>query len=339
MSNSKGYFVELPEYKIFARFYGLVEEENLPSLLNSLYHQQILNWSLLANAYNALATVKTRVLQCNTFSVILQWNPQRLHNTQANVDPEAIRTRRCFLCCQNLFSEQQGIVYKDRYFVLLNPAPIFDRHCTVVTIEHREQVILPHFFSMLELSHDLDNKYTVLYNGPACGASAPDHFHFQLIPWRSLPVEKDVVEPKRRKVLHYQSHLSLVSLKQYGRAVLVIESDDKEILNSTVEHLFMQWKTFGNAFPEPMVNIICSYQEGMWRAILFPRKKHRPDAYYLQGENQLLISPGAIDMGGVLITPRQKEFETLTAKSVEMIFEEVSEQEEFVERLVAHLHQ
>jgi diadenosine tetraphosphate (Ap4A) HIT family hydrolase len=339
MSNNKGDFVELPEYKIFARFNGLVEEENLPSLLNSLYSRQISNWSLLANAYDAFANVKTRVLQCDTFSVILQWNPQRLHSTQANVDPEAVRTRRCFLCYQNLFPEQQGIVYKDRYFILLNPAPIFDRHCTVVTIEHREQVILPHFSSMLELSRDIDNKYTVLYNGPACGASAPDHFHFQLIPWRSLPVEKDVVEPKRRKVLHYQPHLSLVSLKQYGRAVLVIESDDKEILNSTVERLFTHWKTFTSALSEPMVNIVCSYQEGMWRALFFPRKKHRPAAYYLQGENQLLISPGAIDMGGVLITPRQKEFDTLTAESVQMIFEEVSEQEEFVERLVAHFHQ
>lgn len=319
---------------LFAKFDGSVA---LPLLLEQLFEEQCLHWKELRTAIERLSTVQTRTIDCETFSVLLQWNPKRLQNVQANVTPEALRQRSCCLCMENLPEEQKGILYKDTLFILCNPSPIFPHHATVVHTQHFPQEFFPYLEFMISLAEEADNAYTLLYNGPQCGASAPDHFHFQLIPWRSLPVETDAVEPQRRKLLHYQPHLSVSTLQHYCRAVLIVESDQRKEMLSGVEKILNALKKRKQQTEEPMLNALCSYQQEVWRLILFLRRKHRPDRFYATGDEQILISPGVIDMGGVLITPREREFKNFTPHQVMDLYHEMSESEEYLQETMAEV--
>ena len=86
---------------------------------------------------------------------------------------------------------------------------------------------------------------------------------------------------------------------------------------------------------EPMMNIAGFYKEKTWRLVIFPRRKHRPDAFFKEGEARVVVSPGVIDLGGLLITPVQKDFERLDAATVESIYREVSLEGKIVERAIA----
>ncbi|MCX7985059.1 MAG: DUF4922 domain-containing protein [Bacteroidetes bacterium] len=320
------------------RVYATYDEhscQSLIELIHSLFRQQQQEWELLRKAVASLDSFETRLINCGKLSLRVQWNPQRLASVQARVHPDDLRRRPCFLCEEHLPEPQRAIAYRTLYWILCNPAPIFNHHCTVVTQHHTPQRFLPHLSVMLKLARDVDNTFTVLYNGPACGASAPDHFHFQLIPWRSLPVETESVDPHRRKVLHYQPHLLLCTLSEFKRSVIILESDREHEIVTALHTLIDHWITMRSTADEPLFNALCSYQQDLWRIIIFPRTKHRPDAFYKPESEQFLISPGVIDMGGVLIAPRQKEFRTLTGKTILAFYHEVSEPDDFVTTLIS----
>ena len=174
--------------------------------------------------------------------------------------------------------------------------------------------------AMLDLARDLSPDYSVFYNGPECGASAPDHLHFQASPRRAIPVEWDAVDVRRRKRFYYKNHVAGFTLMNYGRTVIIIESSDKNQLLAFILKLFDEWKKILCLTKEPMTNILCSYQEDIWRLIIFPRRKHRPDIYFKEGDDRVLISPAAVDMGGLIVTPMKKDFLNVDAKLIENIF-------------------
>ena len=119
----------------------------------------------------------------------VQFNPGRYISTSAKVDEKSINDRKCFLCPANLPEEQKGILYEEEYLILGNPFPIFPEHFTIPNINHVPQQIKNNFPLMLKLTKDLSKHYVVLYNGPKCGASAPDHFHFQAGTKNFMPIE------------------------------------------------------------------------------------------------------------------------------------------------------
>src|SRR4030042_5349764 len=163
---------------------------NIAAQTEALFENQIKSWQLAKTNYNDLAKVKLRILHCNGHEIFIQFNPNRILSSAAKVDHQSISARPCFLCEKNRPVEQQCIIYRTHYAILVNPYPVFTRHLTIPTIHHVPQAIMDNFATMLYLAKDL-NKYVLIYNGPNCGASAPDHFHFQAVMTDIMPVHAD----------------------------------------------------------------------------------------------------------------------------------------------------
>lgn len=316
--------MRLTSQRIFTIHPELNPGAPLPERLQQLLADQQRSWRQLSEGYRALRDVGTRELPCDGFTVRLQFNPRRIVSTGARVDEQSIKARPCFLCVENLPDEQRGILYHGTFLILCNPAPIFERHFTVSHTNHTGQAIEPAVETLLDLSRDLGPGYTVFYNGPRCGASAPDHLHFQACPSNVLPIELEAVEPSRRVSVRKEGTVSAFTLSRCGRSVIVVESRDAKETAHVLRKLLESMRTRLGIVEEPMVNILCTFGYDAWRLIIFPRKKHRPDAYFLEGNDRILISPAAVDLGGLVVTPVEKDFMSVDAKTMEGIYTEVS---------------
>ena len=323
--------------KVFSRFNTADNIGTLPKMCIELFTQQRSVWSQMNKGYADLEFVKTREIICNGFTVKVQFNPKRIISTGANTDPQAIKERECFLCLEHLPEQQKGILYRNEYLVLCNPVPIFQKHFTISNTRHTPQNFESSIDVMLDLARDLSPDFTVFYNGPRCGASAPDHLHFQASPRRAIPVESDAVDVKRRKRLYYRDHVAGFTLLNYDRPVILIESTDRQRLLEFIHKMIIKWKGILHLSEEPMMNVLCSYQEELWRLIVFLRCKHRPDLYFKSGDERLLISPAAVDIGGLIVTPLEKDFLRIDAKLIEDVFSEVSEKQEIVTKILEAL--
>jgi ATP adenylyltransferase/5',5'''-P-1,P-4-tetraphosphate phosphorylase II len=250
----------------------------------------------------------------------VQFNPARIISSAAKVDPETIRVRKCFLCPDNLLPEQKAVPFKEDYIILVNPFPIFPRHLTIPDIQHVDQRILPRIGDMLDLAEALDD-LIIFYNGPKCGASAPDHVHFQAGNKGFLPIENEWKYKKAGEVVDYgKAFLSF--LNDAPRATLVIEAESKDDAIALFKTVYdsMELKQGDD---EPMMNVLAWYEERKWIVCIFPRELHRPSYYYSEGDANILISPASIDMGGVFITPLEKDFDKITAGDIQRILSEV----------------
>jgi len=306
----------------------------LPERLQQLLEDQKRAWPDLADGYNALDAVKTRDIHCDGYSVTLQFNPRRIKSTGARLDEQSLKARRCFLCVENLPDEQRGILYQDDFLVLCNPAPIFQRHFTISHVTHREQSLEAFPGSFLDLARELSPSYTVFYNGPKCGASAPDHLHFQACPSNILPIETLAVDESRRILKRKENAVSISTLNNCGRQVVVIECTDRKGGEEAIHRLLGAMRKSLHVEAEPMVNVLCSFNQATWRLIVFPRSKHRPDVYFRQGDDRVLISPAAVDLGGWIVTPMEKDFVSVDADMVESIFREVSLNSQVVDQIL-----
>ncbi len=324
------------DQKIFRTYYAS-STEPLSNLYSSLFLAQEKAWPRLAEGIAALNTVHVRTLPCDGYTVQVQWNPKRIQSTGAKVDAQSIRERKCFLCMANLPAEQQGILYRNDFLLLCNPAPIFHHHGTVSHIHHIPQEIEQAFAQLLDLAKDLAPHFTLFYNGPQCGASAPDHLHFQASPAGKIPIEQESLDPGRRKGLKTIGRVRLSTLKNYGRAILVLESEDHSELSSVFLEVSSAIRSAVSAAQEPPLNIICTYTGDRWRLFVIPRTKHRPDIYFQEGEEKVLISPASVDLGGLLITPLEKDFHRVTAELVQSVFQEVTLEQSVFNRIVEQL--
>lgn len=285
-----------------------------------LFDSQLNDWDTARNNYEALARVKAKSFNVNGNTCNVQFNPARITSSAAKIDPKSISERKCFLCRENLPPQQEGIVFKEHYLILVNPYPIFPRHLTIPDIRHTDQRIKDRIADMLDLSEALDD-FIIFYNGPKCGASAPDHLHFQAGNKGFLPLER---EWKRRiggqtlglgdSVVGY--------LNDAPRATLVIESGRKEEAVQLFRIVYDSMEQHPDD-PEPMMNILAWYEAGRWVIFIFPREKHRPACYYAEGDANILLSPASVDLGGVFITPLEKDFNKITASDIASILEEV----------------
>lgn len=322
--------------KIFA-VYNRGSSASLSELSVQLLGAQRISWAQLAEGSASLASVVVREVKCSGSSAYLQFNPQRIVSTAAKVDAKTIRERKCFLCIVNLPPAQKGILYIGEFLILCNPAPIFNNHFTISNIKHIPQSIESFAGIFLQLAKDLSPVLTVFYNGPKCGASAPDHMHFQASPTGVIPVERDAAESSRRVLKAQKGAVVLYTLQNYGRQVVVFESEDKQSIEATLLKFISAMRTIVSVTEEPMLNILCSYGPQGWRLIIFPRKKHRPDVFFKEGNEKVLISPAAVDIGGLIVTPMEKDFTTVDARMIEGIFTEVSLETETVESILNQL--
>lgn len=280
------------------------------------------DWELARKNYAGLKNVKTRKLAYDGFDMVVQFNPERIRSSAAKVDTKSIEARPCFLCQQNLPNEQRGIPVLEKYMILVNPFPIFPEHLTIPHEDHTDQLIEDKFGDMLNLAKLLED-FTVFYNGPKCGASAPDHFHFQAGIKRFMPIERDYKKGLFFHDAKNKDGLEIIRWSQYIRTILTYSGRDKNKIVEAFSKLFTKLKALQPEETEPMLNILASFEGSRWTIHVFPRKLHRPWQYFEDGEKQIVLSPASVDMGGVLITPREEDYNKLSMGDARDIFEQV----------------
>ncbi|MGZ3613738.1 MAG: DUF4922 domain-containing protein, partial [Thermodesulfobacteriota bacterium] len=325
---------DIIKQKIYSTFDGKGSPKPLPELCLGLQSEQKKTWQDLQEGYELLKEVRERDIFCNGFSVRLQYNPGRMKSSTADVREKDVKERQCFLCLEHLPEGQKGILHRSEYLVLCNPMPVFSSHLTVSHIDHRGQSISENIGTLLQLMEDFGSGWTLLYNGPRCGASAPDHLHFQAVPSGKMPIEKEIEETRRLTFARQVEGVPLVLLRDVGREIVMLQSDDRSKVGAVLERFLSALKKILLIAEEPMINIAGSYSEKKWRLIIFPRRKHRPDIFFKEGDARVVVSPGVIDMGGVLITPVVKDFERLNATAVENIYREVTLESKLVEKAI-----
>ena len=293
----------------------------MKNLIQQLIDEQLQDWELAKSNYAALENIQTKDLDLNGHIYKVQFNPTRIASSAAKVDKQSLQARKCFLCSSNLPPQQKGIPFMDKYQILLNPFPIFPKHLTIPNINHTDQLIGGGFEDMLNLAEVIDD-YVIFYNGPKCGASAPDHAHFQAGSKGFLPLEKDFNSYAKEPVVEL-ANASLSKLTDEHRSILVIESTQKQAIINLFKMVYdaMDVKE-GEA--EPMMNLLAWKDKCKWIVCIIIRAKHRPDCFQAEGEKNLLVSPASVDMGGVIITPLEKDFEKITKENIADILKEVS---------------
>ncbi len=267
------------------------------------------------------------------FDMEVQFNPGRIRSSAAKVDARSIEARPCFLCQKNLPKEQRGIPVLGHYLILVNPFPIFPEHLTIPHLSHIDQSIEDKFMDMLELSEVLED-FTLFYNGPKCGASAPDHFHFQAGIKGFLPIEKDYKKSPFHHKVKAINGIDIIRWTDYLRTMLTFSGKDKKQLVSNFELLFDKLKKLQPEESEPMLNILASWEADSWTVHIFPRKLHRPWQFFEKDEKQILLSPASVDMGGMLITPREEDFDKISMNDVRDIFNQVCLEEKKFEDII-----
>jgi ribosomal protein S18 acetylase RimI-like enzyme len=324
----------LLHHKTYAFFDERQKSNALPALCLELLSDQKKAWQDLRDGYESFKNVRERDLSCRYFRVRIQHNPGRLKSCTAGTGPNSENRQPCFLCLDHLSQGEKGILYQNEYLILCNPMPILSSHFTVSHLDHRLQAIDEHIGTFLQLMVDLGPGWVILYNGRQCGASAPEHLHFQAARSGRMLIEKEIREGKRLALVKEMDDVLFYRVNNLGREAILLEGSDP----MAVEHVF---KGFLNGLQnvlllneEPMINIVGFYEGRKWRLIVFPRRKHRPDAFFKEGNDRVVVSPGAIDMGGLVITPVERDFECLDAAAVKIIYREVSLGEETVEKAI-----
>lgn len=292
------------------------------SAVNELFSVQLREWELAGTNYGLLSKVKTRKLNPGGFEVLVQFNPERIRSSAARVDSKTIEARACFLCAKNRPEQQQGLSFENDLTVLVNPFPIFNKHLTIPSEFHIDQRIVNNMDSMLSLAKALP-EFVIFYNGPQCGASAPDHFHFQAGSRRFLPLEHDYLAKKFASAFCGQKGLEIWHWSGYLRGMVTFEGDQSQKIVEAFDKFYSKFSAIQPDKPEPMLNIIAYYQTGRWIIHIIPRKQHRPSQFFAEGEKQILLSPASVDLGGVIITPREEDFNKITENDIRSIFAQV----------------
>ncbi len=298
----------------------------------TLLRQQQAGWELLRRGYESLAGVRTRRIMVGAIPFDIQFNPGRIISSSANVDAASIRQRRCFLCHEHLPPEQHGLAFGE-FLILCNPYPIFPTHFTIPHRSHVAQRIDGAFSVLLDLSRHLGSGFDLLYNGPRCGASAPDHLHFQAASSGFMPLPQAIDDGSAGggvKARGGSAAGSVRVLEGVGVDVIAVndglrrwfqlEGEDAPLIEQAFDVLLGVLSRDEDEGEEPMFNIVAFYRR-QWTVLVFPRKAHRPSFY--GAEAGMIISPAAVDMGGVTITPREEDFLRIQESDIRRLFDDV----------------
>lgn len=281
--------------------------------------KQLKDWKRAGDHHAALPNVRTRTVWVDGQSRVIQFNPERIRSSAASIDKAALQARPCFFC--NRETEQESILFDRNFEILVNPYPIFENHLTIPLRHHDKQQIFRYFTEMLRIAVSLPG-YFVFYNGPRCGASAPDHMHFQAGKKGGLPVVNHCRDV-RKILIRAGKRTGIYRLAGYRPSVFLIVSASMEEAVSAFEHIYRELKIKPGEY-EPMMNVLVwTDDNGKWNICIFPRRELRPSCFYAEGEAKILISPATVEMSGLFITPLEKDFRTVTATDLENILDEV----------------
>ena len=314
--------------------------QSQPSITSPLYRyfdRQLRLWPETRDRYRELTHVETRDLNVGSSTFEVQFNPARIRSTGATISKEAVAARPCFLCKANRPQVQMTKIQNADYELLVNPYPILPMHFTIPMRRHQPQQIRGMYGEMIQLLKNYPD-LMVFYNGPMCGASAPDHAHLQAGTSGILPLQREWQRLSRNltEVARRGEDATLSVIEDYPCAALAIRSRSRR----GSERMFA---TLYHALPkvpdqtEPMLNVVAWRADDEYVSVVFPRRKHRPDCYYKDNDEKLLVSPGALDMSGLIITPRREDFERITPEQALAILSECALSVEDMEALKERL--
>ena len=280
---------------------------------NSFFESQLREWSTARESHETLTCVRTRELASSKLPTPLrvQCNPARLVSTGAKIDKASIAVRPCFLCKANRPTEQQALALNEEFDWLVNPFPILPHHYTIASKEHRPQCFLDAYEAMIQAAKALSEENIVFYNGPKCGASAPDHLHLQAGIGSNIPLVEYA------KSLDTENDIQTLSPFGY-QVFLIANAEETDTFNRLYKSLPIPEGEY-----EPRMNIVAYRKDDKVCLLVIPRRAHRPHCYNAEGDAKYLISPGALDMCGLLVTPRAEDYERLTASQATDILCEV----------------
>ena len=330
-------------------------------LIEKFVGDQLSVWPLAAANFRALKNVETRSLTVGGLEVRLQHNPARIRSSAAKVDKASLQARKCFLCAENRPPEQRHLEFEGRkerkYDVLINPYPIFPNHLVIARNIHTPQSIWHRMTDMTDLARHHPS-FTIFYNGPKCGASAPDHFHFQACPHGLMPLEADIdknidlmqASGETPEALDYVTSVQDANLYHYGkftRGVFVLTARTSKSMAKLFYRL-VDCLPQREDETEPMFNLLCWYRKspsqkllgishgrfGEYRAVLLARDKHRSHHYFSDGPDHLTMSPGCADMAGLFIVPNEEDYAKLNAPLLEEMLSEVSVSEDVEKNII-----
>lgn len=300
---------------------------------------QLAKWQTARTNHEALNQIETRRFELAGYTITVQFNPARAVSTCAKVDKSSIEARKCFLCPENKPNEQDEIIISlDEPFSLrINPYPILPGHLTISSLKHQDQVLADKTIRQLPgkliswLEEYFASGYVLFYNGAKCGASAPDHFHFQAVKQSDVPVIQQwerlmetAVREKEIKTENGNTYSSFQITSYICPIQVFICNHSTDILPEMINQ-YLESLPLHEGESEPRYNLFAwqDKQRGFTMAY-FPREEHRPACYTATGGEQLLVSPGALDMAGLLVTPRKEDFDKITESDITQIYKEVA---------------
>ena len=304
------------------------------SSISRFFNRQLEMWEDARHRFRDLKHVEVRQL---SDQLKVQFNPARIVSTGAKIDKHTLGERPCFLCERNRPKEQMTKQIDDHFQLLVNPFPILPVHFTIPATKHQPQSIYRHYGEMHRLL-SLHSELMVFYNGPKCGASAPDHLHFQAGTSGVLPLQTNWQRLSRNLTdvisLNDEEKISVLSDFLVPAFVIISKSEDSD--EELFHRLYRSMPMRGDE-SEPMMNIIAWRKGDEFISVVIPREKHRPDAYFAEGEAQMMVSPGALDMAGLIITPREEDFSKINLDKATALLRECGISAEKMEAVVSNL--
>ena len=304
------------------------------SSISRFFNRQLEVWTDARHRFRDLKHVETRQF---SDQLKLQWNPARIVSTGARIDKKTLGERPCFLCDKNRPKEQMSKQIDEKFHLLVNPFPILPVHFTIPARKHQPQLIYKNYGEMhrfISLHSDL----MVFYNGPKCGASAPDHLHFQAGTNGILPLQANWQRLSRNltDIISLNDEEKISVVRDFIVPAFVIISKSAESDEALFRRLYKAMPQRGDE-TEPMMNIISWRKGEEFISVVIPREKHRPEAYFAEGDAQFVVSPGALDMSGLIITPREEDFRKLTEEKALSLLQECGVSEEKMNAIIAKL--
>ena len=304
------------------------------SSISRFFNRQLEVWTDARHRFRDLKHVETRQF---SDQLKLQWNPARIVSTGAKIDKKTLGERPCFLCDKNRPKEQMSKQIDEKFHLLVNPFPILPVHFTIPARKHQPQLIYKNYGEMhrfISLHSDL----MVFYNGPKCGASAPDHLHFQAGTNGILPLQTNWQRLSRNltDVISLNDEEKIAVVRDFLVPAFVIISKSAESDEALFHRLYKAMPQRGDE-TEPMMNIISWRKGEEFISVVIPREKHRPEAYFAEGCAQFVVSPGALDMSGLIITPREEDFRKLTEEKALSLLQECGVSEDKMNVIIAKL--
>lgn len=304
------------------------------SSISRFFNRQLEMWEDARHRFRDLKHVEVRQL---SDQLKVQFNPARIVSTGAKIDKHTLGERPCFLCERNRPKEQMTKQIDDHFQLLVNPFPILPVHFTIPATKHQPQSIYRHYGEMHRLL-SLHSELMVFYNGPKCGASAPDHLHFQAGTSGVLPLQANWQRLSRSltDVISLNDEEKISVLRDFLVPTFVIISKSEDSDEELFHRLYRSMPMRGDE-SEPMMNIIAWRKGDEFISVVIPREKHRPDAYFAEGEAQMMVSPGALDMAGLIITPREEDFSKINLDKATALLRECGISAEKMEAIVSNL--